>query len=62
MYPLLANSGDTSYGDVKYWFAAEDAIERAWWEDPALPGMKSTGAPCNYYNSVKTSMLRKCTD
>ena len=42
------NSGEELYGDEWYCHVADDAIERIWWADPALPGMKRTGTP-RYY-------------
>ena len=38
-------SGDTRYGEEKYCLVAEEAIDRTWWDEPAFPGMKSTGVP-----------------
>jgi hypothetical protein len=35
------------YGEEKNWRVAEDAMERTWCDEPAFPGMKSTGEPCN---------------
>ena len=39
------NSGDMTYGKEKYCLVAEEAMERTWWDEPAFPGMKSTGVP-----------------
>ena len=41
-------SGDMTYGEEKYWRVAEEAMERTWWDEPAFPGMKSTGVPVGY--------------
>jgi hypothetical protein len=38
-------SGDIMYGEEKYCLVAEEAMERTWWDEPAFPGMKSTGIP-----------------
>lgn len=46
--PRPTNSSDTTNGDEKYCLAADDAIERTWCDDPALPGMNKTGRPIAY--------------
>lgn len=42
---LGKNSAEGTFGEVKYCRHADEAIERACFEEPAFPGMKSTGTP-----------------